>query len=260
MNKAQKKKKDSLKTTKHTSNHSNKRQKKNTMFQLLTLLLPLVSKVSADCQMIAGNYYCSKTDAAIYSNVGFSGSYQDVTSMDEQSCVCSQQPFSFGGALAPFDEELSVHFRGPLKLSQFAVYYPASSNSKRAVAEEDCDSVVAKPVHKHKRDVAVEVIEVTETVFIDETVTLSPLPELPLPCLLQLHLTLPKYNLPKLLPKLLFLPPTKVLQLYPPLQRTLLPLPPPFKPLLLPLLLSKTVVTGAVSLTSPQVLPLAVLS
>lgn len=165
-----------MKTTKHTSNHSNKRQKKNTMFQLLTLLLPLVSKVSADCQMIAGNYYCSKTDAAIYSNVGFSGSYQDVTSMDEQSCVCSQQPFSFGGALAPFDEELSVHFRGPLKLSQFAVYYPASSNSKRAVAEEDCDSVVAKPVHKHKRDVAVEVIEVTETVFIDEngnTVTAS---------------------------------------------------------------------------------------
>lgn len=129
-------------------------------------LLALVHKVAADCQFISGNYYCSETSAVTYSNVGLSGTYQDVISMDESSCVCQQQAYNFGGNLAPFDEELSVHFRGPLRLSQFAVYYPASSNQKREF--QDCETTVAKPLHKHKRDVAVEVVEVTETVYIDE--------------------------------------------------------------------------------------------
>ncbi|KAL3235360.1 Protein TOS1 [Nakaseomyces bracarensis] len=139
------------------------------LYQIIGVTLSLLVSVSADCQFISGNYYCSETSAVTYSNVGLSSSYQDVISMDESSCVCQQQAYNFGGNLAPFDEELSVHFRGPLRLSQFAVYYPQSSNSKRDLSEqENCDSIVSKPLHKHKRDVAVEVVEVTETVLIDE--------------------------------------------------------------------------------------------
>ena len=52
--------------------------------------------------------------------------------MDEDSGSCSQETKTFSGKLAPLDEELSAHFRGPLKLLQFGVYYPSSgSNNKK---------------------------------------------------------------------------------------------------------------------------------
>ena len=122
----------------------------------------LASYVSADCQLSSdGNYYCGKTDKVIYENVGFSGSYNQVTSMNEDTGACSSQPFSFNGNLAPLNEELSVHFRGPLKLAKFAVYYPASTqNYKR----DDPDCQPRHAHHKHKR--ATNVVEVTKTIFV----------------------------------------------------------------------------------------------
>lgn len=133
--------------------------------------LAALSVARAQCVMSGGNYYCSETEAVIYKNVGFSGSYQDVTSMDETSGVCQQSSKSFSGSLSPLDEELSVHFRGPVNLLQFGVYYPngGSGLSKRSDdedQEEPCVETVQK--HKHKREVAVEYVEVTSTVFVNQ--------------------------------------------------------------------------------------------
>jgi hypothetical protein len=104
------------------------------------------------------------TKKVSYQGVGYSGSYKDVTAMDEDSGSCSQETKTFSGKLAPLDEELSAHFRGPLKLLQFGVYYPSSgSNNKKREDEEECTT---KHVHhKHKR--ATEVVEVTQTVIVD---------------------------------------------------------------------------------------------
>lgn len=104
------------------------------------------------------------TKKVSYAGVGYSGSYQDVTAMDEDSGSCSQESKSFSGKLAPLNEELSAHFRGPLKLLQFGVYYPSSgSSNKKREDEEECTT---KHVHhKHKR--ATEVVEVTQTVVVD---------------------------------------------------------------------------------------------
>ncbi|CCE65504.1 hypothetical protein TPHA_0L01490 [Tetrapisispora phaffii CBS 4417] len=125
--------------------------------------LTAVGLASADCSYVAGNYYCSNTNAIVYSNVGYSGSYKDVTSMDESSCICNQASTSFSGSLAPLNEELSVHFRGPIKLSQFGVYYPNAGTSLKKRDVADCAPVS----HRHKRDVVVEWVEVTSTVFVD---------------------------------------------------------------------------------------------
>ncbi|SCU88159.1 LAFA_0E11078g1_1 [Lachancea sp. 'fantastica'] len=128
----------------------------------LATALSLAPLVAASCDFVGGNYYCSKTDAVVYQNVGYSGSYMDVTNIDESSCSCEQESVSFEGSLSPLDEELSVHFRGPLELLQFGVYYPSSGSLKK---REDCD--VATRHHDHKRDAAVAVVHVTSTMYVD---------------------------------------------------------------------------------------------
>lgn len=135
-------------------------------FSIAAMVAFAASAVSAGCTNDGGNWYCSATEKVIFKNVGFSGSYQDVTSMDDQSGQCTQLSKSFSGNLAPLDEELSVHFRGPIKLVQFGVYYPSSSsNSKRDDAEEECASTTYHQHHKHKR--ATQIVEVTQTVVVD---------------------------------------------------------------------------------------------
>lgn len=139
----------------------------------LTILTSLANFIKADCVLSSdGNYYCDETKAIVYSNVGASGSYNDITSMNEQTGACSSSALAFSGDLAPLNEELSVHFRGPINLKQFGVYYPANKLQKRDT--EECEEVVTKKGHQHKRDIAVEYVEVTATVFVNaagETVT-----------------------------------------------------------------------------------------
>lgn len=77
---------------------------------------------------VGGNYYCQKVNAITYTGVGGSGSYNKITSMDSASGACSSSPFGYSGTLAPLDEPVSFHFRGPLKLKQFAAYLPAASS------------------------------------------------------------------------------------------------------------------------------------
>lgn len=134
---------------------------------LLSIFTALTSKVIADCTYDRGNYYCDEVSAVVYNNVGYSGTYQDVTNMDETSCSCTQSSKSFSGTNSPLDEELSVHFRGPIKLLQFGVYYPSSSSSKQKREEDnECTTTRAQHGHHvHKR--ATEIVEITQTVYVD---------------------------------------------------------------------------------------------
>ncbi|KAI5366472.1 hypothetical protein Slin14017_G041120 [Septoria linicola] len=79
-----------------------------------------------------GNYYCKEVKAITYTGVGGSASYNKITSMDGTSGTCSSSPYGYSGSLAPLDEEVSLHFRGPLELKQLAVYTPGSSSTKAA--------------------------------------------------------------------------------------------------------------------------------
>ncbi|ODV64329.1 Tos1p ASCRUDRAFT_30144 [Ascoidea rubescens DSM 1968] len=134
-------------------------------FVIASLALLNSLKASAACSQVSGNYYCDEASAILYSGVGYSGTYKDVTNMDESSCECSQSSVSFSSDLSPLNEELSVHFRGPLKLSQFAVYYPASSYKK---VKRDADPVpkAHHRHHVHKRAASPR----TTTVFFAETI------------------------------------------------------------------------------------------
>ncbi|KAK0631929.1 putative TOS1-like glycosyl hydrolase-domain-containing protein, partial [Immersiella caudata] len=78
-----------------------------------------------------GNWYCQPVHHITYQNVGAVGEYQDVVRMDQQSGACEFQKRKFSGPLAPFDEPMYIHFRGPLRLKQVAVYLPGSDQRKR---------------------------------------------------------------------------------------------------------------------------------
>ncbi|EON62098.1 hypothetical protein W97_01317 [Coniosporium apollinis CBS 100218] len=82
-------------------------------------------------ELIGGNWYCQAVQKITYQGVGGSGKYNKITKMDPVSGACSSAPFSYSGSLAPLNEELSLHFRGPLQLKQFAVYTPSSGSSTK---------------------------------------------------------------------------------------------------------------------------------
>ena len=108
------------------------------------------------------NWYCQNVTAITYTGVGGSGSYNRVTNMDSTGGACSSSPQGYSGSMSPLDEEVrtrsharswtvagmrgvlkraveqpadmlkvSLHFRGPLNLKQFAVYTPSQASVKK---------------------------------------------------------------------------------------------------------------------------------
>ncbi|KAI0753321.1 putative TOS1-like glycosyl hydrolase-domain-containing protein [Daedaleopsis nitida] len=71
-----------------------------------------------------------------YTNVGGSGSYNQVTSMPpgnfptcDANPSCITQVKQVSGNLAPFNEELTFNFRGPMNLYNIAMFQPDSSGA-----------------------------------------------------------------------------------------------------------------------------------
>jgi hypothetical protein len=70
-------------------------------------------------------------------DVGGEGCYPEVTNMEpgvwptcsQGSAACHQSAKRRSASLAPFDEELTLVFRGPMTLSSLAVYYPGATAS-----------------------------------------------------------------------------------------------------------------------------------
>ncbi|KAK4565412.1 target of Sbf [Recurvomyces mirabilis] len=77
------------------------------------------------------NWYCQAVKAITYTGVGGTGSYNRITSMDPTNGQCQSAPQSYSGNLSPLDEEVSMHFRGPIQINQFAVYTPSSSSKPK---------------------------------------------------------------------------------------------------------------------------------
>jgi hypothetical protein len=132
-------------------------------FGVLPALLHIVSVAFAqgNCQVMDGNQYCQPVNRAIFQGVGGSGSYQRVTYMNSETGEIDHETQTYSGPLAPFDEDLTVHFRGPINLKQFAVYIPGQVNSKREVREE----VVEKRDVKYVTEV--EVVDIWEKVVVE---------------------------------------------------------------------------------------------
>ena len=73
------------------------------------VMLAVAGGVSATCTNIVDSIpYCDEVSAITYDNVGFSGTYQAVSYMNSDTCECKFTPQSFGGGLAPLDEEVSL--------------------------------------------------------------------------------------------------------------------------------------------------------
>ncbi|KAK9365644.1 putative TOS1-like glycosyl hydrolase-domain-containing protein [Lipomyces kononenkoae] len=141
----------------------------------LTLALGSASlaAAAAACTQLGGNTYCDPVSALSFDNVGFSGSYDEVTSMD--NCNCQKTSASFSGPLAPMNEDISLHFRGPVQILQVAVYSADDQSSSSTGAKIKKRNGHHVHEHQHavrhaKRDVDV----VTEVVTVYETVYYNP--------------------------------------------------------------------------------------
>ncbi|KAG5983820.1 hypothetical protein E4U55_007053 [Claviceps digitariae] len=102
-----------------------------------------------------GNWFCGAVNQIVYQGIKGSGKFKAVTHMGS-SGECHFEDKEFSGPLAPLDEDLSIHFRGPISVQEIAVYNLAGSKDKRDVeaeAESEAESSpqipAAHPVHNH---------------------------------------------------------------------------------------------------------------
>jgi hypothetical protein len=118
--------------------------------------LPATCQASAEASMplgkdtFAANSGKQEVAALTYTNVGASGLYAEVVSgwskatgcvADADGTLCKtkyRQPKAVSGALAPFDEEMSFVFAGPIELYQVAVYQPGANAWQRIAYWDRC--------------------------------------------------------------------------------------------------------------------------
>lgn len=94
----------------------------------------LFTALAAASGIVANSKRAANADTIEFANVGFPGLYFDVSKfldVDSDSCSCTLSDDStlFSGTNAPLDEELSVHFRGPLSLLSFGAYVSNDSDA-----------------------------------------------------------------------------------------------------------------------------------
>lgn len=101
---------------------------------------------SGTAEQVGGNWYCSAVDSIAYSNFGSSGEYNEITSMEGGSC--SSTPKKYNGPLAPLNDEVSLHFRGPLQLKKLAVYVPGTDDDEKRSLKPSIHQ--RRHAHRHK--------------------------------------------------------------------------------------------------------------
>lgn len=126
------------------------------MHTTTAVLLSLIGATwaTSSCSEVAGNWYCDATEQVTYSGLGgVAGSYDRVTNMDAESCTCTKSVQAFSGPLSPLDEDLSLHFRGPIQLAQFAAYTMTSSTSSSSSSsrKKKRTARAARKTHQHQQ-------------------------------------------------------------------------------------------------------------
>lgn len=92
---------------------------------------------------VYGSTFSSEANILQFDNVGYEGYYYPVSKIEalsDGSCSCAKDldnPFTFSGPLAPLDEELTVHFRGPMNLKKFAYYVSSSYETGQTTGSWD---------------------------------------------------------------------------------------------------------------------------
>ncbi|KAG4440986.1 hypothetical protein IFR05_003550 [Cadophora sp. M221] len=116
-------------------------------------------------KMMEGNSYCQEVKSVKYMNVGkHGGVYKDVIAMDS-SGTCDKKLNHFSGSLTPFNEELSVHLRGPIAVKQFAAYTLEKASMSKRESEthhHHHNHKAAKKVdnrHNAKKDMVIATID-----------------------------------------------------------------------------------------------------
>ncbi|KAI1809767.1 TOS1 protein [Poronia punctata] len=108
-----------------------------------------------------GNYFCPPSVKQIkYTGLDVPGKYRRVSQMDNSgTCVFEDREYS--GPIAPYDEDLSLHFRGPLQLHQVAVYLPGSTATKSHSKRHGHQHLHKKHQHQHEERAVGEVVYAT---------------------------------------------------------------------------------------------------
>ncbi|WPH02498.1 Hypothetical protein R9X50_00536300 [Acrodontium crateriforme] len=128
----------------------------------------LVATVAADkrdlcadgSQDIGGNWYCQAVEAITYTGMSGAGSYNKVTNMGADGS-CSTAPHAYSGSMCPLDEELSMHFRGPIQLKSVAVYAPQSGSKARRSAHASKHAHHHAHGHNHKERAVGDMVTAT---------------------------------------------------------------------------------------------------
>ncbi|KAK6074778.1 hypothetical protein SCUP234_08066 [Seiridium cupressi] len=143
------------------------------------IVLASAAVVSADCSVTSfeenGNWFCQAVSLIKYEGLDTTGTYSAVSAMNTDG-TCSFEDKAYSGSIAPFDEELSVHVRGPAQLKQFAVYTAGSSSTKK---RQEHKSHHKRHGHQHlhkkhtesKQEAARAVGDIVTAVIDGETVT-----------------------------------------------------------------------------------------
>ncbi|KAK7521850.1 putative TOS1-like glycosyl hydrolase-domain-containing protein [Phyllosticta citriasiana] len=121
---------------------------------LLLALLALVLTASAmrnGCENAvkdeSGNYYCEPAvDTIRYVNISGSGTYQTPSLIEGENTCVDFIDIPYGGPLAPYNEEITVILRGPLKLRQFAAY------SLNITCQQNGNSKRHAPAHENEHE------------------------------------------------------------------------------------------------------------
>ncbi|KAG6231039.1 hypothetical protein E4U34_006579 [Claviceps purpurea] len=105
-----------------------------------------------------GNWYCGAVNQIVYEGIKGAGKFKAVTHMSD-SGECHYEDKHYSGPLAPLDEDLSIHIRGPISVKEVAVYNLAAHHGKRDVEADEADNepkaesspqvADAHPAHNH---------------------------------------------------------------------------------------------------------------
>ncbi|KAL6711931.1 target of Sbf [Coniothyrium glycines] len=71
-----------------------------------------------------GNWYCTEVQAITYRNLSQAGAYNRTISVNPSTGICGHERVDYPahGTLTPLFGEVSMHLRGPMNISQLAVY------------------------------------------------------------------------------------------------------------------------------------------
>ncbi|GAB0137539.1 hypothetical protein EsDP_00005799 [Epichloe bromicola] len=95
-----------------------------------------------------GNWFCGAVDQIIYQGIQGSGKFQAVTHMGRNGeCKFEDKPYS--GPLAPLDDDLSIHIRGPISVKEVAVYNLASKGQGHVEPEAEAEAEGSPHVDAH---------------------------------------------------------------------------------------------------------------